>query len=168
MKKSPFPGIRPLLLLGGILLGNPIAARAQGDSLSAKVDSLFETLKADLEDLASRQEVYYTRNYTYSADFGGLGFTPSDGVVVVLDVTNDGWRARATHSDLGEGKGCAFYYGAIAPPTSPVTPTVPGEVICSGLPEPRAQADPGAETVRVYPVAEVPEPSLTLPSKLPV
>jgi TonB family protein len=120
--------------------------------------ALYSMLKADMTNLASRQEIYYSEHYNYSADPGLLGFAPSQGVVVILDATKAGWSARATHPGLGEGKGCAFYYGEISPPTSPVAPAKIGQISCSDSPRAPTQAEPALEVIQVDSVATVPEP----------
>jgi TonB family protein len=147
MPRSSVAGIQILLFLVGMLLGNPSAAQTQGDSLSARIDSIYATLESDLDTLASREEKYYSEHHSYSADFRELSFGSSKGVTVVLYATNGGWRARATSSGLEVGKGCAIYDGAISPPISPVEPSRAKEVFCSPSIEPRPQADPRGLTI---------------------
>ncbi len=86
------------------------------------------TLKADLRNLASQEEVYFNGNYTFSTNLTDLGFVSSDGVTIsVAEATGQGWAATATHSGL-VGESCAIFHGN-ATPVSPAT--VESIVTCS-------------------------------------
>ena len=69
------------------------------------------SMMADLRNMASQQELYYSDNYTYSTSTGDLGIVPSKGVT--LDITNGtatGWAAEATHEGL-TGEVCSTAHG---------------------------------------------------------
>jgi len=91
----------------------------------------FATLRWDLENLDARQAIYYSDERAYSSSSIDLGFTPSEGVTVSVVASPRGWAATATHEGLGSGEGCAMYFGATAAPKSPVTPSHPGELVCT-------------------------------------
>ena len=93
-------------------------------------------MKSDLKNLASQEEIYYSDHYAYTSSATDLAFTNSDGVQVTVYATQEGWAAWATHAALGPSEGCAIYYGES--PVSldmigEVTPTHPGEVVCTKL-----------------------------------
>jgi type IV pilus assembly protein PilA len=77
------------------------------------------SMQADLRNLASQQELYYSDNYTYSSSLDDLGVVASKGVT--LDVTGDaaGWSASATHEGL-DGETCETDH----------TATGTGEITC--------------------------------------
>lgn len=91
----------------------------------------FAAMRADLKNLASQQEIYYADEYSYTREAGALTFVSSQGVTVSIAASSSGWSASATHSALGASEGCAIYYGTVTAPTSPATPTSPGEVACT-------------------------------------
>ena len=93
--------------------------------------SYFAAMRADLKNLASQQEIYYADEYSYTREVGALTFVSSQGVTVSIAASSSGWSASATHSALGASEGCAIYYGTVTAPTSPATPTSPGEVACT-------------------------------------
>jgi len=94
-------------------------------------------IKSDLKNLASQQEIYYSDEYSYTTVVSDLAFTNSDGVMVTIGVSEDGWTAKATHVAWGTEVGCAIFYGGIdwvmRTPGGGVPPT-PGDVFCD---EPR-------------------------------
>jgi len=90
------------------------------------------TMRGDLETLQALQKEYQGAHGQYSGDPDALGFTPSEGVSLSLVTTPGGWSAAATHEEHGPELGCAVFEGSILPPRSPVHPSVPGSVICSG------------------------------------
>jgi len=91
----------------------------------------FAAMRADLKNLASQQEIYYADEYSYAREAGALTFVSSQDVTVSIAASSSGWSASATHSALGASEGCAIYYGTATAPTSPATPTSPGEVACT-------------------------------------
>jgi type IV pilus assembly protein PilA len=65
------------------------------------------TMQADLRNLASLQELYYSDHYTYSSDKAALGFTESTEVTVAIGTaTTTEWAATATHTLL-PGESCS-------------------------------------------------------------
>ena len=99
--------------------------------------SYYPAIKSDLKNLASQQEIYYSDEYSYSTVVSDLAFTNSDGVIVTIGATEDGWTARATHVAYGLEIGCAIFYGGIdwvmRTPGGAVPPN-PGEVFCDEEP----------------------------------
>ena len=119
------------LLIVVVIIGI-LAAIAIPKFSATREKAYYAALKSDLKNLASQQEIYYSDHYTYSTAATDLTFVSSDGVVLSIDEgDSDGWAATATHSGLATGEGCAMYYGNATAPTSPVSPSQPGEVSCS-------------------------------------
>lgn len=102
----------------------------------------YTTLKADLNNLRSAEEMYYQTDgdfsYTTTLGTSGLEFSPSRGVsITVTEATGIGWAATATHSALPSGDGCSIAYGDVAsPPTSPAAVAADqfGAPVCTDMP----------------------------------
>ena len=86
------------------------------------------SIKSDLKNLATLQDIYYNGSYSYSTVFADLEFGESDGVTVVISEGNNlGWSASSSHAGL-PGESCAIYHGS----ASPVAPaTILSTVICT-------------------------------------
>ena len=99
--------------------------------------SYYPAMKSDLKNLASQQEIYYADEYSYSTVVSDLAFTNSNGVIVTIGATEDGWTARATHVAYEMESGCAIFYGRIdwvmRTPGGAV-PRTAGEVFCDAEP----------------------------------
>ncbi len=91
--------------------------------------AFFSTIKADLRNLASQQELYYNEHFTFSSDEDDLGFVASESVTLTFgEATNQGWSVSATHAGLGVGESCALFHGNAAP----VAPaTVESTITCT-------------------------------------
>ncbi|MGD2070859.1 MAG: prepilin-type N-terminal cleavage/methylation domain-containing protein [Gemmatimonadota bacterium] len=121
------------LLIVVVIIGI-LAAIAIPKFSATREKAYYAALKSDLKNLSSQQEIYYSDNYSYTTSTTALGFVQSEGSNVAIGTgDNDGWAATATHDGLDTSEGCAIYYGTVAsPPTSPSSPTAPGEVSCTG------------------------------------
>jgi prepilin-type N-terminal cleavage/methylation domain-containing protein len=120
------------LLIVVVIIGI-LAAIAIPKFSATREKAYFAAMKSDLKNLASQQEIYYSDNYAYSTSPGDLTFVNSDGVIVTIlaaSTSSSGWAASATHAALGSAEGCAIFYGTAAAPTSPTTPSQPGEIAC--------------------------------------
>ena len=88
------------------------------------------SMKADLKNLATQQEVYHNANFTFSVSFTNLGFVTSKGVTLTVnEATGDGWAATATHNGLTAAQ-CGLYHGN-ATQANGAPATVVGVVSCS-------------------------------------
>jgi hypothetical protein len=90
------------------------------------------TLEDDLARLQGLQETYYRNHGEYSGKPEDLTFTPSEKVNVSIIATPSGWSGAATHQDFPPEVGCAVFEGSALPPRTPITPSDPGEIRCSG------------------------------------
>jgi prepilin-type N-terminal cleavage/methylation domain-containing protein len=81
---------------------------------TAKDRALVATMKGDLRSLATQQEIYYERNFSYALDLAALeGFNLSPGID--LDIThadNAGWAGVATSPSVSSGM-CGFFFGTV-------------------------------------------------------
>ncbi|HXY31441.1 MAG TPA: prepilin-type N-terminal cleavage/methylation domain-containing protein [Gemmatimonadaceae bacterium] len=74
---------------------------------------------SDLRNLASDEEAYWSDRDSYSSDFVGLNFVPTQDVTInFVTLTASGWSALATHAR--DSSTCAVYYGS-APVLPPAT-----------------------------------------------
>ena len=97
------------------------------------------SMKTDLRNLATAEEMYFAEHSRYTDDLGALAFRPSSGVRIQLALGGTAsWSASATHT--ASTQSCVIYVGAAArvpaagaegvpaciegssPATSPVTP----------------------------------------------
>ena len=115
------------LLIVVVIIGI-LAAIAIPKFSATREKAYVSTLKADLRNLASLQEVYYNNNHTFTSVLSDVGFDASDGVNISFgEATNLGWSASAAHAGLPD-QACALYHGNAAA----LTPaTVPSSVECS-------------------------------------
>ena len=118
------------LLIVVVIIGI-LAAIAIPKFSATREKAYFAAMKSDMKNLASKQEIYYADNYSYTSSKTALTFVSSSGVTVGIAASSSGWSATATHSALGSTQGCAIYYGTATAPTSPTTPVSPGQVACT-------------------------------------
>ena len=67
------------LLIVVVIIGI-LAAIAIPKFSATREKAYFAAMKSDLKNLASQQEIYYSDEYTYTADTTDLGFVESDAV----------------------------------------------------------------------------------------
>jgi type IV pilus assembly protein PilA len=110
------------LLIVVVIIGI-LAAIAIPKFANTREKAYVSSMKSDLRNLATAQEIYYSENnnFTYTNSLATLEFTESDGVnVAINEATSTGWSASATHDATTWT--CAVYYGdaaAVAPATQP-------------------------------------------------
>ena len=115
------------LLIVVVIIGI-LAAIAIPKFSSVRERAFVASLKSDLKNLATLQDIYHTDNYSYSTSFANVGFVPSDGVTVTIgEATSLGWSASSAHAGL-PGESCALYHGGAAP-LAPAT--VESAVMCT-------------------------------------
>lgn len=70
-------------------------------------------LKTDLRNLATAQEAYFFENAAYTSNTSLLSFRSSPGVIVnIVDATQSGWSAKATHP-ASFPLTCALFNGSV-------------------------------------------------------
>jgi type IV pilus assembly protein PilA len=118
------------LLIVVVIIGI-LAAIAIPKFSATREKAYISSMKADLRNLQSAQELYYSdpaNAYTYAGTLAALDdYAASTGVTVVPGAADaEGWSATASHS--GTTETCAVYVGNAAP----VAPaTAPGVVTCT-------------------------------------
>jgi len=107
------------LLIVVVIIGI-LASIAIPKFTATREKAFVSTMKADLRNLASLQEIYHNQHFTYSIAPADLGMAPSEGVTITIgEGTGTGWSAAASHVGL-VGESCALYHGDAAP-VSPAT-----------------------------------------------
>jgi prepilin-type N-terminal cleavage/methylation domain-containing protein len=98
---------------------------------SVKDRSLMSVVQSDLRNLASEQEIYFNKNFSYTNTLSNMpDFAPSDGVTISVTYSaQDGWAANATHVSLS-ALTCGLFTGN-APAASGAPATVNGVIGCN-------------------------------------
>lgn len=114
-------GFSILEMLAVMLLLGILAVIALGKYTAVRDKGYLTTLKTDLKNLATHEEIYYhgPGDFSYSNDLTALEFQRSPGVLIdIPEATSTGWGARATH--MASTWSCALFIGdaaALAPAT---------------------------------------------------
>lgn len=107
------------LLIVVVIIGI-LAAIAIPKFSSTRQKAYLSTMKQDLKNLASQQEVYYGSHFVYTTSLTALEHETTDGVTLgAVTVTGAGWSATTTHP--GTPETCAVFYGdaaAVSPATT--------------------------------------------------
>jgi len=113
------------LLIVVVIIGI-LAAIAIPKFGAVKNKAFVTTMKADLRNLATTEETYYTDNLAYTNTFSSAAFQQSSGVQYTIGgATTTGWSATANHTSL-PGTICTVYGGDAAPAGVPA-----GEAKCA-------------------------------------
>jgi Tfp pilus assembly protein PilE len=73
------------------------------------------SMKADLRNLITAQEVYFADNVTYSHTIARLNYSVSAGnQIVIIEASGTGWSATAASS--GTSRTCGIFVGNVTPP----------------------------------------------------
>jgi hypothetical protein len=96
-----------------------------------RADQRFAAMKWDLRRVAEQQVLYYLDEEAFADSPSELRVEGTDGVVLSLTASASGWTGVASHDALGEGHGCAIFFGPVTAPTDPVRPVTAGEVACT-------------------------------------
>jgi len=111
-KKSGFTLIELLIVV--VIIG--ILASIAIPKFSATREKAFlSTMKSDLKNLATQQEVYHNTTFTFGASLASLGMVQSEGVTITInEATGTGWAATAAHAGFST-EHCGLYQGDAAP-----------------------------------------------------
>lgn len=119
MRRKGPNGFTLIEMLAVVVIIGLLATVAIGKYQDMRDRAYRSAMKADLRNLATYEEIYYqdVGDFSYSNDLGVLQFVPSARVTVtVVEATNVGWSARATHA--ASAWSCALFIGdaaALAP-----------------------------------------------------
>jgi len=115
------------LLIVVVIIGI-LAAIAIPKFSATREKAFLATLKGDLRNLATQQDIYHGTYYTYSTSLANLQFNESEGVTVnITEGTGGGWAAIATHPGL-VGENCAIFHGNATPVG---TATIESQITCT-------------------------------------
>jgi prepilin-type N-terminal cleavage/methylation domain-containing protein len=118
--KNRSSGFTLIELLIVVVVIGILAAIAIPKFSAVREKAFLASLKSDLRNVATLQDIYHNTNYTYSTVQADLGFNASDGVTVAIaEADGTGWSASAVHSGY-VGRSCALYHGG-ATPLAPAT-----------------------------------------------
>jgi type IV pilus assembly protein PilA len=117
------------LLIVVVIIGI-LAAIAIPKFSATREKAFISTMKSDLKNLASQQEIYYNEHFAYAATLPDAELNPSDGVTITInESTGTGWAGTATHAGL-PAEQCGLFHGnAAAAGGSPAVEA--GIVTCS-------------------------------------
>ncbi len=121
-----------LASLAGVILlpaTDLTAQEAQPDS--ALVRAATATLRSDLRNFVTAQEMYFADHTTYASSLDAMReiYRPSPGVTLVLLTSSDMGHSEIAIDERVPGLVCAMYVGS-APP--PLGRGGEGEVVCRG------------------------------------
>jgi type IV pilus assembly protein PilA len=115
------------LLIVVVIIGI-LAAIAIPKFSSTREKAFLASMKSDLRNLATLQDVYHNSHFTYSTDFTALDFRESDGITVTISgASGAGWAATAAHVAM-VGEQCELFQGNQAP-VGPAS--VEGQLACT-------------------------------------
>jgi prepilin-type N-terminal cleavage/methylation domain-containing protein len=126
-------GFTLLELVAVVVIIGLLAAVAIPKYFKSRDRAYFTTLRSDLRNLATAEELYYSAQKAYTGTTADLGeFQPSKGVTFTFSAaTPTGYAVVAAHDNLSAGsQGCAFKAGDASDPAG-YTLTV-GMIACTG------------------------------------
>lgn len=128
MMVRPNEGFTLIELLIVVVIIGILAAVAIPKFSATREKAYVASMRSDLRNLASLQELYFEQSFSFGSDLNALDFTGSQGVSVsVNEATGSGWSAVATHSGV-PGDACAVFHGSA---TMVAPATIAGVMECS-------------------------------------
>jgi prepilin-type N-terminal cleavage/methylation domain-containing protein len=101
------------LLIVVVIIGI-LAAIAIPKFSATREKAFISTMKSDLKNLASQQEIYYNSHFAYATTLAEAELNPSDGVTITInESTGTGWAATASHAGL-PAELCGLFHGNAA------------------------------------------------------
>ncbi len=121
-----------LISLAGVTLLPATALTAQeAQPDSALVRAAWLTLRSDLRNFVTAQEIYFADHSTYASSLREMGeiYRPSPGVTLVLLTSSDMGHSEIAIDERVPGLVCAMYIGSVPPPLGSGQQ---GEPVCRG------------------------------------
>jgi type IV pilus assembly protein PilA len=115
------------LLIVVVIIGI-LAAIAIPKFTSTREKAFLASMKSDLRNLATLQDIFYNSNFTYTTDQAALGFVQSEGITVTIsEADGTGWAATSAHIGFPNQQ-CELVQGD-ATPVGPAS--VEGQIACT-------------------------------------
>ena len=81
---------------------------------STREKAFLTTMKSDLKNLATQQEIYHNSAFSFGISLAAVGASESNGVTITInEATGAGWAATASHAGLS-AEHCGLYQGNAA------------------------------------------------------
>ena len=78
---------------------------------STREKAFLTTMKSDLKNLATQQEIYHNAAFSFGNSLAAVGASESNGVTITInEATGAGWAATASHAGLS-AEHCGLYQG---------------------------------------------------------
>jgi prepilin-type N-terminal cleavage/methylation domain-containing protein len=101
------------LLIVVVIIGI-LASIAIPKYTTTRQKAFLSSMKTDLKNLATHQEIYHNSAFTFGGTLALVGATVSDGVTITInEATGSGWAGTASHAGL-PGEQCGLYQGNAA------------------------------------------------------
>ena len=98
------------LLIVVVIIGI-LAAIAIPKFSASREKAFLSTMKTDLKNLATQQEIYHNSTFAYGNTLAIVGASTSDAVTITInEATGSGWAATASHAGLS-AEHCGLYQG---------------------------------------------------------
>ena len=108
-------GFTLIELLITVIIISVLASIVMGRFTQVRERAFVTTLKSDLKNLATQQEIYHNSSYSFTASLASLEMVPSDGVsITITEADGVGWAATAVHAGL-TAEQCGLYHGSANP-----------------------------------------------------
>jgi len=91
---------------------------------SVKEKAYIASMQADLRNLVTAQEAYFSGSATYSPTTTNLNYLITAGSTITMSATATGWSATAT--SIFTSKTCGIFIGTATPPTGATVEGSPG------------------------------------------
>lgn len=119
-------GLVVMVALFGVQSGTAVSSLSEN-----RADRMLAAMKGDLERVAEQQLLHYLDSSEFAGSPEDLEFVSTTGVAIEVTASPSGWSAIASHAELGDGFGCAVFFGSVQRPDGPVMPSSPGQVVCT-------------------------------------